>query len=348
MRSDFAKGKWLAAPAAFLLAISACAPPTQTGDNVASLQSPTPSPSPTPTSAFAASGPGFHAGEVGIGYSPVALTAGGGVAPYHWTVSAGVLPPGLSLNDDGSVSGEPTTPGKYGFTIQAADSGGSKAAVAGVITIAPPLNAALIPACAKYCVVELGCVNACGGFGQLSGGVAPFSYKLLQGSLPLGTKLAGLSLLGTFTGQSGYLQFSVQVTDALGATSTVSPTFWMYPLIALAGDSTTCFLIFTDCNLKLKITGGVPSGNPSVALVGELPQPGDPARGGCWNQQQATPLPTGYRLTVSGGSVNLFIPRPGSGYGGIWTLVLTDHTLCAASTNCKSGPATVHIGIECN
>src|SRR5207247_10673566 len=78
-----------------------------------------------------------------------------------------------------------------------------------------------------------------------------------------------------------------------------SPTFWMYPLIALAGDSTTCFLIFTDCNLKLRITGGVPSGNPSVALVGELPQPGDPVRGGCWNQQQATPDRKSTRLNSS-------------------------------------------------
>jgi len=246
---DVVSGKWWAAGAAFLLAVAACAPPVHNTGNVVLVSptpTPSPSPSPTPNTAFAASGPGFHAGEVGLAYGAVALSASGGVKPYHWTVATGSLPPGISLGADGTVSGSPTASGHYAFTIQAADSGDSSAPIPGAIDVAPALNVSLLPACAKFCNVELGCVNACGAFAQQAGGVAPFAYKLTSGQLPSGTALSGLSLKGTFGGLTGYLQFTVQVTDALGATDTVSPTFWMYPHIALAGDSTTCVNIFTN------------------------------------------------------------------------------------------------------
>jgi|GEM_PF-2892868 len=47
-----------------------------------------------------------------------------GVGPVVWTVESGTLPPGLSLSDDDSsgdavISGIPTTPGTFNFTIKA-------------------------------------------------------------------------------------------------------------------------------------------------------------------------------------------------------------------------------------
>jgi len=322
-----------------LILLTACARAVSTQDPVVAV--PTPSPSPTPTTPLAATSAPFHIGEVGVAYGNVALSATGGVKPYTWSVSAGLLPYGLTLGSDGSVSGIPTSAGTFVFNIQVADGGGSTAIVSSKIGIAVALTASLISSCAIQCSVELGCVDVCGAFGQLSGGAGPFAYALKSGQLPVGTSLSGLALKGTFAGLSGYLQFSVQVTDSLGATAIVSPVFWMYQHIALASDTTTCFGIFTDCSLRLKISGGVPQGRPSVALVSE-----DPAGRGCW-PPNPTPLPAGYTLTVSGGYANLYIPRPGSGYGSVWTLVLTDHTNCSANTYCTSSPATATIGIQC-
>jgi len=319
---------------ALMVLSAACARPNSTQAQLpppTPISTPTPSPSPTPTAPLQASTPPFHSGEVGVGYAAVALSATGGVQPYAWSVSAGSIPTGLTLGSDGTVSGTPTGAGNFAFTIQVADNGGSTATVSGTIGVAARLSASLIPACATQCSVELGCVSVCGGFGQSSGGVGPLSYALVSGQLPSGTTLSGLALKGTFTGLSGYLQFSVQVTDSLGATATVAPLFWMYQHIFLASDNTTCFRIFADCSLRLKISGGVPQGKPSVAIA---------------SVASAAPLPAGYTLTVSGGYVNLFIPRPGNGYFGVWTLVLTDHTLCAAGTYCTSPGATVNIGIE--
>jgi len=52
-----------------------------------------------------------------------AVSATGGVAPYAWRVSAGALPPGLSLNaSTGVIAGKATTVGSYLFTVEVRDS----------------------------------------------------------------------------------------------------------------------------------------------------------------------------------------------------------------------------------
>jgi hypothetical protein len=54
---------------------------------------------------------------VGTSYHAV-LSVSGGAAPYHFAVSQGVLPPGLTLNPQtGSISGIPTQTGSFSFTI---------------------------------------------------------------------------------------------------------------------------------------------------------------------------------------------------------------------------------------
>jgi hypothetical protein len=57
---------------------------------------------------------------MGAGYSQT-LTATGGTPAYSFTVTAGSLPAGLNLSSGGSLSGTPTAPGSFGFTIKATD-----------------------------------------------------------------------------------------------------------------------------------------------------------------------------------------------------------------------------------
>lgn len=49
------------------------------------------------------------------------LTATGGVTPYVWSIASGTLPPGLTLNVGGNVTGIPTTAGTFSFAVQVAD-----------------------------------------------------------------------------------------------------------------------------------------------------------------------------------------------------------------------------------
>jgi hypothetical protein len=51
------------------------------------------------------------------------FTATGGTSPYSWAVTAGALPPGMSLSAAGLLSGTPTASGSYPVTVTVSDAG---------------------------------------------------------------------------------------------------------------------------------------------------------------------------------------------------------------------------------
>ena len=59
-------------------------------------------------------------GEAGVP-SEIRFQASGGIPPYSYSVAHGTLPPGLTLGADGLLTGTPSAPGSYDFTIRAAD-----------------------------------------------------------------------------------------------------------------------------------------------------------------------------------------------------------------------------------
>jgi hypothetical protein len=64
---------------------------------------------------------GLPAASAGSYYSST-LAASGGSTPYSWDVTAGFLPPGLTLNQaTGEISGSPGTSGVYSFSITVTD-----------------------------------------------------------------------------------------------------------------------------------------------------------------------------------------------------------------------------------
>ena len=340
-------GGWRAAAllAGLLLSVGACSPncSSKTVSQVPAsspASAPKPLPQPTPP---AISGLPLHEGEVGVAYASSTLGATGGKTPYQWSISGGSIPPGLTFSPDGSVSGTPTTPGEFTFTVLVAEAAGGTTTSSSAITIRAALTASLLSACAQYCAVEQGCANACGNFGTLSGGAPPFAYSLVPGGfVPAGVSLSGLSLAGTFTAQAKFWRFTVNVTDALGATTSISPTFYVFQHISLAGGSCSGNYA-TGCTVRLPISGGTPNGTPTVALASRSQNPNQ----GCWNPT-ATQPPTGYSITVGGGYVTVTIPsRLLGGYGAVWTLVLTDQSLCAPGSYCTSPAATVTIGVQC-
>ena len=336
----------MAVAALVVLSLYGCARPAGT------VATATIQPSATPVAAHAPltiATPVFHSGEVGVTYTPVKLSAAGGLPPYTWT-AIGALPAGLTLSSDGVVSGTPSQNGYFAFGVQVLDLGNNNTAGLPVnIPIVPRLTASLVAGCATECIVELGCASVCGAFGQVSGGAAPLTYSLTSGPLPAGTTLNGLSLNGTFTGLPGRLQFTVQVTDGFGATALITPHYNLLPHISLA--SGTCYGYYTrignSCSVSLLVSGG---GIPSARLAGISPNPLPPGpnQGTCWPANPGSTPPAGYGLAAGGGYVTVSIPGSlGSGYGAVWTVVVTDQYLCAAGTYCASSPATVRIGVQC-
>lgn len=66
--------------------------------------------------------PGRYKLEYGASFS-----ASGGSGPYQFRVTAGELPPGLELAIDGTITGTPTFPGSWSFTLEVTDELGARA-----------------------------------------------------------------------------------------------------------------------------------------------------------------------------------------------------------------------------
>ena len=90
---------------------------------------------PAPSGGYAASA------TAGTGYSSSGLSAAaGGFAPYVWSVSAGALPAGLSVDpSNGTLSGAPIQTGTFTFTVKVTDALGipSSNSPSQSVTVAP-------------------------------------------------------------------------------------------------------------------------------------------------------------------------------------------------------------------
>ena len=156
-----------------------------------------------------------NGGQVGAPYSST-LAAAGGVPPYTFSLTAGSLPPGLTLNSStGAISGTPTTAGSFSYTIQVSDSTGTPAGTATSncgITIAPaPVTLA--------CAADTGQVGAPYSSAlAATGGVPPYTFSFTAGSLPPGLALDDSTgaISGTPT-TAGTFPFTAQVADSTGA-----------------------------------------------------------------------------------------------------------------------------------
>ncbi|HMK29476.1 MAG TPA: Ig domain-containing protein, partial [Terriglobales bacterium] len=89
-----------------------------------------------PPSAISIITTSLPAGEVSAGYLAT-LAASGGTSPYAWSVTAGQLPPGISLAGSGQLSGTPSNEGTFAFTVTLHDQAGKSASQALSLVIAP-------------------------------------------------------------------------------------------------------------------------------------------------------------------------------------------------------------------
>ena len=297
--------------------------------------SPTPSPSVPDLKITSAA---FHAGEIGLGYAPASPTVTGGVPPYTWSIGGGALPAGLAMGSSGAVSGTPAALGTFLFTVQVDDSGGDTASIETTINVVRRL--AVTPTCPTNfpCMVEAGCVTACGGFGNQSGGMPPYSYRVVGGAIPSGMGLNGLALAGTFpappTGATTDWLFTVRVTDGLGATAQTTAKFHVFPHIAFTQTSAQCTQVGTSCTATLTYTLGTPNlQRPAVSITPNVANLSASAASGTVTFK-ATPPPTCTK---------------GQTYTQAVTLVLVDGSTCGtgAGAYCRSNPATVNVKLTC-
>jgi len=173
-------------------------------------------------------------GTVGVGYSQT-QTVIGGTPPYVWTITAGALPAGITLNPaSGQISGTPTTPGTSDFTLQVKDANGAAASVQLALTI----NATL--AITSSSALPAGVVGV--NYSQTlaaSGGTPPYTWTVTTGTLPAGLKLnSATGQIGGIPTTAGTSTFGVQVADSLGLIATGSFSLSITAGLAITTSST--------------------------------------------------------------------------------------------------------------
>jgi hypothetical protein len=139
------------------------------------------------------------------------ITANGGAPSYQFSLSSGSLPLGLTLSQDGSLSGVLATEGVYSFTITATSPNFCPASRNYTMTVTPGCQAITIDP-----TLPAGAIGKPYSYTfTVKGGTAPYNFQISKGAPP-GLKL---SPEGKFSGvptSAGVFKFSVTVSDANG------------------------------------------------------------------------------------------------------------------------------------
>lgn len=223
----------------------------------------------------------------GVTCNGEALSESGGTPPYTWGVTAGQIPPGLSLNSSsGLVTGTPTTPGTYSATIVLTDSVGLSAKKTIGITIAPPPTLTVSTTALPTAAINVSYSATL----SATGGVAPYQWGLSSGSasLPQGLVLSPSGVISGIPSVVGTYSFTVQVTDSEG------------PSPATATQTLT--LIVNPHPFSITTTA-LPNGTVNIAYSTTLQASGPPSTTVNWTTPSGG-LPPWATLTASTGVIS--------------------------------------------
>ena len=155
-------------------------------------------------------------GTGGVAYAQM-FSASGGIAPYSYTVSAGALPQGLTLNaSTGALAGTPSVAGSFNFSITGKDSTtGAAGSVTQAYTL--PVSAPAITLTPETLPAGLFAVSYPLQLTAV-GGTAPYRYAVTSGALPAGLTLSNQGLFTGAPNAAGTFTVTITVTDALNFT----------------------------------------------------------------------------------------------------------------------------------
>lgn len=272
--------------------------------------------------------PGAQAGA--SSYSQ-GISASGSIAPYTFAVTAGALPPGMSLSS-GTISGTPTSTGTFNFTITATDSSGNNyqgQAAYSITVSAPTIAVASTPDPLPQGTVA---ASYSASF-SASGGTGPYTITLDSGTLPDGLSFAAGGISGTPT-EGGSFPIVIRAQDSTaGGTYSGTQNFTLIvdaPTIVLSPASPlTGGTIAAPYTATVSASGGT-AGYTFAVTSGSLPPGLSPSLVGGNLQISGTPTGAGtynFIVTATDSSTG-----GGSGAGGAYTGALPYAITIAAPT----------------
>ena len=246
-------------------------------------------------------------------------------AGYHYVVTAGALPVGLTLNQTtGVLSGTPssTSAGSYPITITASDS--STPPVTGSISFPITINAPLVVTGPTGWSAVFG--TAASGSFTATGGLAPYTFATTS-TLPTGMTLSGAGVLATTTStKGGTFPMTVTATDSTSGTALTGSTTYLATVALNVTNGGACTLSKGSGGTCPAITvTGTNAGSTTYAL-----DPTSAALNG---------------LTVPGGVVTLAASSTPTNGTYTVTVTATEGTKNALSTGLASGTTTFQLTI---
>jgi hypothetical protein len=145
-------------------------------------------------------------------YTTTLTATGGGASGLSWTLLTGALPPGVTLATTGVISGTPSQHGTYPFTVQLVNAAGTRVTKALSLLVVQTLS---------ITTLSLGeTVQGRSYTATLTtlGGRAPFTWSLVNSTLPTGLQLNAATgqITGTTSVAEGPYPQTVAVTDSRG------------------------------------------------------------------------------------------------------------------------------------
>ncbi|WP_434346963.1 putative Ig domain-containing protein [Myxococcus virescens] len=181
------------------------------------------------------------------------LTASGGTPAYSWRVAQGALPSGLSLSTLGEITGTPQSAGTASFDAEVRDSRGRTVRATFELEV---LNAGLQVASSTLPDAYVGDNYAA----QLdaSGGTAPYTWTLAEGTLPSGVRLDAQGHISGVPANSGTFSVTVHVQDATGLSSQRVLSLSAFTAPYLAGGTLPSASLGAAYSTELHAVGGRP------------------------------------------------------------------------------------------
>ena len=266
-------------------------------------------------------------GNVGVYYQEN-ISVCGGIPPYTWTLSDGILPPGLSMGGtDGKIHGFPTTEGEWTFSVKVYDSGAAQQSTSKSFTLSvypEPVHITTgspLPdgTTGVYYAQEIAAV----------GGSTDWSWELTGGALPAGMEFVDFAESGRVRGtpsEAGTFVFTVTVSDNV------------YPG---ESDSREFTLFIVDADPPVIQTDALPDAEAGTAYSSSLAASGGTAPY-TWSEQSRTPSGFAEGISVSADGTVSGMPGPQPETGQI-TVRVTDSS-SPAQNDTKTFDLTINPG----
>jgi hypothetical protein len=195
---------------------------------------------------------GTVVGGVVSGSYSATLQSLGGRTPYSYTLVGGSLPNGISLNGStGALTGRLLDDGTFNFSIESKDSAGFRniKQFSVVVTTSTLTLTGTVPNGTLSSSYTASFSTA--------GGIPPYVYTLVTGSLPTGTTFSGSRISGSFLSAEGEFMFRMKSTDAALQSASVSYTMRVTPIITLSDDISSS-ISGSVFSAQVLAAGGVP------------------------------------------------------------------------------------------